>query len=183
MNTPVIQYFESLYGSKDSTIGRDLKLNIKRILEGEFLNAEETNLALLALGSSLGDQELVNVVSEQLALQGYTAEQILETKESAALMAMLNTYYKFRKFVADNLGESEREAYKLAKLRMNALARPVLGKEKFEFLALGISVLNGCESCVVSHEKACRDAGVTTEKIHEMARLASVLKGLDALKN
>ena len=66
---------------------------------------------------------------------------------------------------------------------MTSLARPALGKERFEMLAFAVSVLNGCESCVRAHEKVLRDAGLTADKVHDLARLASVVKGLKALES
>ncbi|MGH9857599.1 MAG: carboxymuconolactone decarboxylase family protein, partial [Acidobacteriota bacterium] len=54
---------------------------------------------------------------------------------------------------------------------MAALARPVLGKERFEMLAFALSVLNGCESCIRSHEQVLRNAGLA-DKLHDLARLA-----------
>jgi AhpD family alkylhydroperoxidase len=48
-------------------------------------------------------------------------------------------------------------------------------------LAFVVSVLNGCETCTRSHEKALKDGGATAEKIHELARLAAVVNGLKAL--
>jgi AhpD family alkylhydroperoxidase len=48
-------------------------------------------------------------------------------------------------------------------------------------LAFVISVLNGCETCARSHEKALKDGGASAEKIHELARLAAVVKGLKVL--
>ena len=47
--------------------------------------------------------------------------------------------------------------------------------------AFVVSVLNGCETCTRSHEKALKDGGATPEKIHELARLAAVASGLKAL--
>ena len=44
---------------------------------------------------------------------------------------------------------------------MTALARPLIGKERFEMLSFAVSVLNGCEACTRAHEKALKDAGVS----------------------
>jgi alkyl hydroperoxide reductase subunit D len=48
-------------------------------------------------------------------------------------------------------------------------------------MAFTVSVLNGCQTCVVSHEKALTTLGVSRDKIHDLARLASVVKGLSGL--
>ncbi|MEQ1723526.1 MAG: carboxymuconolactone decarboxylase family protein, partial [Pseudobdellovibrio sp.] len=66
-------------------------------------------------------------------------------------------------------------------LRMNSLSKPLNGKQNFEMMALAVSVVNGCPTCVSSHEKALTDLGVTRDKIHDLARLASVTKGLSGL--
>ena len=48
-------------------------------------------------------------------------------------------------------------------------------------LSFTVSVLNGCEACIKAHEKTLKDAGVVVEKIHDLARIAAVVKGLKAL--
>ncbi len=183
MNQNAINFIESQIGSRESLISKDIKLNLKKIYEGEQLNPEETNLLTLAIGQSLGDQEFVNFAFEQLSQSGMASEQITEAKESAAIMGMLNSYYKFRFFLSHHLQEAEMESYKTARLRMTSIGRPHLGKDKFEMLAFGISIVNGCESCVVSHEKSLRELGVSQDRIHEIARLASNLKALSVLKS
>jgi lipoyl-dependent peroxiredoxin subunit D len=105
----------------------------------------------------------------------------LEAEESAALVGMLNSYYKFRGFVTKSEPEVADENYHHAGLRMTALARPAMGKENFELLALVVSVVNGCETCVTSHEKVLRESGVSPDKIHDAVRLASTIKGLSKL--
>jgi lipoyl-dependent peroxiredoxin subunit D len=48
-------------------------------------------------------------------------------------------------------------------------------------LAFAVSVVNGCESCVRAHEKTLRDGAVSTDKLHDLARLSAVLKALRTL--
>lgn len=62
-----------------------------------------------------------------------------------------------------------------------ALAKPALGKAKFEMLAFAVTVINGCESCVKSHEDALRKHEVSVDKIHDLARMAAVVRGIQAL--
>jgi alkyl hydroperoxide reductase subunit D len=166
---------DTMLQEQTSTIARDLKLNLARVLEGGALPPEEANLALLAAASSADSADLAAGAIERLRGLGLSDEQIREARESAALMGMLNTYYRFRHFLGNP------DEYRAAGLRMTALARPSLGKERFEMLAFTVSVLNGCETCTRAHEKTLREAGVAVEKIHDLARLASVVKGLKAL--
>lgn len=166
---------DSVLPRSETTIARDLRLNVKRILEEGALDREEALLALLAVATSSQEQRLTAYAREQLQETGLSAEQIQEAAESAAIMGMLNVYYRFRYMLGNE------EEYRAAGLRMTALARPALGKERFEMLAFAVSVVNGCQSCIRSHEKVLRDAGVSADKVHDLARLAAVVKGLSTL--
>src|SRR5262249_38700510 len=147
---------------KDSSIAKDLRLNLRRILEEGALGPEDGYLALLAAASSAGYGTLKQTARTKLAELGFGQDQIREAEESAAIMAMLNTYYRFRHMIGKD------EYYHAASLRMASLARPVIGKERFEMLAFTVSVMNGCESCTRSHEAVLRNAGVSVEKIHDL---------------
>lgn len=162
--------------SRTTTIARDLKMNLKRALGDSSLSPEEGLLTLLAVSTAVGIRELAEYAAHALVESGLTSEQVQEASESAALMAMLNTYYKFRQMIGND------QDYARAGLRMTALAKPALGKERFEMLAFAVSVVNGCESCIRSHERALREAGKNAEQIHDMARLAATVKGISALR-
>ena len=95
-------------------------------------------------------------------------------------MGMLNTYYKFRYFTEKNDPKAITE-YGAPGLRMNALAKPIMGKEKFELISLAVSILNSCEKCVIAHEKAIIDLGVLRTKIHDVIKITAIVKGLSAL--
>jgi alkyl hydroperoxide reductase subunit D len=167
---------DALLETRTSTIARDLKLNLKRLLEESSLTPPEAATTLLAVATSVGHRGLQQYAREQLGALDVPAEQVQEAAESAAIMGMLNTYYRFRYMVDKD------DDYRTAGLRMTALARPALGKEHFEMLAFAVSVVNGCQSCVKSHEKVLRDAGVAADKVHDLARLAAVVKGLQGLE-
>ncbi len=168
---------ESFLDDRSTTIARDLKLNLRRLLEEGALSPLEATTALLALATAVSHSPLAKVAREKLSALGLAPEAIQESAESAAIMGMLNIYYRFRHLV-----DNEHD-YVTAGLRMTSLARPALGKTQFEMLAFAVSVLNGCPSCVKSHEKALRDASVGVDKIHDLARLASVVYGLKALES
>ena len=175
MNAIPVERIDALIEPHTGVIVRDLKLNLNRLLQDGALSAEEALLATLAVSTSLGFARMAAFARDQLLHAGVGEDQIHEAAQSAALMGMLNTYYRFRHFVGSP------EEYRVAGLRMTVLAKPVLGKERFEILAFAVSVVNGCESCVRSHEKALRDGGATAEKVHDLARLAAVLKALSTL--
>jgi alkyl hydroperoxide reductase subunit D len=164
-------YFEH----RSTTVARDLRLNLQKLLEGSALSPTEALFTLLATATATENGPLVSHAREKLAAHGIEPEQIQEAAESAAIMGMLNTYYRFRYMVDKD------DDYKAAGLRMTSLAKPAMGKELFEMLALAVSIVNGCQSCVKSHEQVLRDAGVTADKIHDLARMAAVVKGIKAL--
>ena len=161
--------------TQSTAIGRDLKLNLTRIFEDGSLTPEEANLTLLAVSTAVESVDLAGQARAELARLGLSPEQIQEAAESAALMGMLNTYYRFRHMLENDAD------YGPARLRMQCLVSPNLGKERFEILAFAVSILNGCESCIRSHESVLRKAGVDVAKLHDVARLAAVVKGLKVL--
>jgi alkyl hydroperoxide reductase subunit D len=176
-----MQNLETLFESRSSVISRDLKLNLQRLLSESSLDKSEAQLVLLATATSTGAKSLASFAEAELRELGMGDDEVREARESAAIMGMLNTYYRFRHMIESGQGEAAKENYKTAGLRMTSLAKPVLGKERFEMLAFAVSVLNGCESCINAHEQALKHAGVSTDKIHDLARLAAVVKGLSAL--
>jgi len=175
MNAISVEPIDTLLERHRGAIPRDLKLNLTRLLQDGALAPEEALLATLAISTSLNYAEIAGYAREQLSQAGVAEDQIQEAAQSAALMGMLNTYYRFRHFVGSP------EEYRVAGLRMTVLAKPLLGKERFEMLAFAVSVVNGCESCVRAHEKTLREGGVSAGKVHDLARLSAVLKALRTL--
>jgi alkyl hydroperoxide reductase subunit D len=158
-----------------SVIARDLRLNLKRMLEDGALDVEDRYFTLLATSIATQHADLAEHARRELAARGAKPEEIQEAAESAALMAMLNTYYRFRHML-----ESDEE-YRMAGLRMMVFAKPLLGKKRFEEVAFAVSVVNGCESCIRSHEKVLRELGLGSNQIHDLARIASIVRGLQTL--
>lgn len=172
-------YWEA-YGDL-GTAGRDLKLNLAKAFDGSTLEESEAVLALVALCASSGNFGLQVLAEERLRELDFTQEQIQEARTSAALVGMLNMYYRF-KHLLSHTDPSAMDRYKNAGLRMTALAKPALGKARYEMLAFAISVLNGCEMCLVAHEKTLKAEGVADEKIHDLARLAATVWGISKLQ-
>ncbi|MES2615320.1 MAG: carboxymuconolactone decarboxylase family protein [Bdellovibrionota bacterium] len=164
-----------IFGNNESSIAKDLKLNFKKYLGPTSLGLSEVALIAYSLSNVLKLAPLQQAAQEVLAASEYTPEQIIEAKEIAALMGMLNSYYKFKNFV-DNQTD-----YNAAGLRMNSMAKPSLAKVEFETLALAHSLLNSCEFCVKAHEQELRKLGLTADKIHDTIRLTSVLKAVSLL--
>ncbi|MGE0616823.1 MAG: carboxymuconolactone decarboxylase family protein [Bacteriovoracia bacterium] len=180
MEATQLEKLENLLGEGQTAIARDLNLNLKRVLTEGSLSGEEGLLTLLATATSVEHRTLAEFAQEALAASGMDPALIQEARESAAMMGMLNMYYRFRHMIGAENGKAD--DYRTAGLRMTALAKPVLGKERFEMLAFAVSVLNGCESCIRSHEKVLRDHGLSADKVHDLVRIAAVVKAQKALK-
>ncbi len=172
-------FLEKSFGAKETAVYRDLSLNFKKLLEDSSLELPERLMNSAAIARSLHWKELEAFAAAELKELGLEDAQVEECFEAAAIMGMLNTYYKFRGFLSPEVISDT--AYQRAGLRMNSLSKPLNGKQNFEMMALSVSVVNGCPTCVSSHEKALTTLGVSRDKIHDLARLASVLKGLSTL--
>ncbi|MFN8282770.1 MAG: carboxymuconolactone decarboxylase family protein [Chitinophagales bacterium] len=157
----------------DSKYLRDLKLNVKAVLTSEHLSVKETNLLALAVASNNNKEILVNAFAAKAKENGASDAEIADAQACASLLAANNVLYRFRHFV-------EKEAYNNApaKLRMNIMMNPVLGKEFFELVSLAVSAVNGCEMCVKSHEQSVLHAGGTENRIWDAIRIASIITSL-----
>ncbi len=177
-NASVDTYLEQNFRNHKSSIFRDLSLNLKKILTESPLDPVERFMNLLAIGTTLHNKEMMYLARATLAKLAVAPEHIQEAAEVAGIMGMNNIYYKFRSF----LGSEVAEDYSRAGLRMQSMGKPQTGKQNFEMMSLSVSVVNGCPTCVSSHEKAIKALGVAADKIHDLAKLAAVCKGLDSLK-
>lgn len=177
LSDKVDAFLEISFPNHDSAPYRDLSLNFKKVMEDSALEPTDRLMNVAAIARSLHWKELENFAAAELKELGTGDAEIQECFESAAIMGMLNTYYKFKGFLSAEVLPD----YARAGLRMNTLSKPLNGKERFEMMAMAVSVVNGCPTCVSSHEKALTDIGVTRDKIHDLARLASILKGLSCL--
>ena len=178
MKQNLLEWFDKIFAEHETTIAKDLKLNFKRLVDESSLAEDEAVLTVLASATAVNLDSLREAARVALVEGGLSAAQVREAEESAAIMGMLNVYYRFRHFIEHQEGAND---YGPAKLRMLSLGNPSLGKQRFEMLAFAVSAINGCEKCVTSHEKALLQLGVEHEKIHDLARVAAVVSGLKHL--
>ena len=160
-------------GLADSKYLRDLKLNVKAVLTSENLSAKETNLLALAIATNNNITVLQNAFSAKAKQLEATDAEIADAQACASLLAANNVLYRFRHFV-------EKDVYNNApaRLRMNIMMNPVLGKEFFELVSLAVSAVNGCEMCVKSHEQSVLHAGGTENRIWDAIKIASIITSL-----
>ena len=160
-------------GNADSKYLRDLKLNVKAVLTSEHLSAKETHLLALAVSTNNNKEILSNAFAAKAKENGATDAEIADAQACASLLAANNVFYRFRHYV-------EKDVYNNApaRLRMNIMMNPVLGKEFFELVSLAVSAVNGCEMCVKSHEQSVLHAGSSELRIWDAIRIASIITSL-----
>ncbi len=172
-------FLESSFPSMETSVYRDLSLNFKKLTSEGLMTPQERWMITLAVATSLNYSELAKMAVENLKSMDLSKEQIHEASQVAGIMGMNNVYYKFKTFLA----EEAKEHYSRAGLRMQSLMKPLVGKATFELLSLAVSVVNGCPTCVSSHERALVGLGMEPDRIHDSVRLAAVIKGLHSLKS
>lgn len=158
----------------DSRFLKDLKINVGNVLKSQNLSEKEA--ALLALSVAINEKStpLREALEEVAVKLGATEAEILEVAACVSVMNANNVFYRFKHFMHTN----ENYQNMPAGIRMSVMMNPVLGKEFFELLSLGVSALNGCEQCVTSHEASVKSHGGSEARIFDTIRLVSVIKSL-----
>lgn len=157
----------------DSRWMRDSKVNLQSSLSSQHLGEQETALIALAIASNAAHDRLIQYFRALSVEKGATAEGIAESIACASLLSANNVLYRFRHFV-----DKEKYNNLPAKVKMNIMMKPVLGKEMFELISLAVSAVNGCEMCVKSHEESVKAHGGTEERIWDAIRLASIVESI-----
>jgi len=154
---------------------RDLRVNTGNVLSSEHLEEKELYLLALAVAVNERNDILIRSFTRCASESGATAEEIAETHACASLLATNNVFYRFKHFIRESNEDYQQMP---ARIKMNIMARPVLGKELFELMSLVVSAVNGCEMCVNAHEASVSKLGAGSARIFDAIRLASVIRGL-----
>ncbi|UBM60378.1 carboxymuconolactone decarboxylase family protein [Marinilongibacter aquaticus] len=165
------------HNAADTRFLKDLKINVGNVLKSEVLSPKEALLMALAVAINEKSAVLTQALEEMARAQEATDEEINEVAACVSLMNANNVFYRFRHFMHKN----ENYQNMPAGIRMSVMMKPVLGKEFFELLSLGVSALNGCEQCVTSHEASVKSHGGTEARIFDAIRLVSVIKSFVVL--
>jgi lipoyl-dependent peroxiredoxin subunit D len=164
----------TLEGIREALPGyaRDLQLNLGSVLTAAGApGLSERQIWAVALTAALASRNgAFSRELEALAAPHLDAAHITAAHAAAAVMAMNNVYYRFLHLVEDP------EYGKLpARLRMNVLASPGIARADFELLSLAVSAINGCGTCVASHERQVREQGLTREAVQSAVRIAATV--------
>ena len=150
---------------------KDLRLNLGSVLQSETLTREQVWGTAVACAIAARNPRLRQATLED-ALVHVSPEVVEDGKAAAALMAMNNVYYRFRHMVG-----REEYAQKPARLRMQRLAQVATNRTDFELFCLAVSALNGCESCIRSHERVVVEGGLTEDHVNDAVRIAATFHG------
>ncbi|MFN4235372.1 MAG: carboxymuconolactone decarboxylase family protein [Bacteroidia bacterium] len=155
---------------------KDLRINLKNVLQSEYLTEKETALLAYAIAVNASHKNLQKSFTEIAKEKDATLGDLAETAACASLLAANNVLYRFRHFTA-----KEKYEQLPARIKMNIMMNPVIGKEFFELVSLAVSAVNGCEACVKSHEQSLIHLGSSEERIFDAIRIASVIQSLNKI--
>ena len=151
---------------------RDLKLNLGSVLSTSGApGLSEKQIWAVALASAIASRNLeLTRDIEALATAHLDAAYLNGARAAAAIMGMNNIYYRFLHLVED-----PEYAQMPARLRMNVIGNPGIDKVDFELLSLAVSAINGCGTCVASHERQLRKHELTREAVQSAVRIAATI--------
>ncbi|MBO0720719.1 MAG: carboxymuconolactone decarboxylase family protein [Blastocatellia bacterium] len=150
---------------------KDIRLNLQSIFQSSVLTQEQ--IWGTAVASVLASRNKMLAQAVLNDMRGKVDAKVIEdAMAAAALMGMNNVYYRFRHMVG-----KESYSSKPARLRMNWIARPQSSKVDFELFCLAASAINGCESCIRSHEEAVVNGEITEDQVNDVIRIAATING------
>jgi len=151
---------------------RDLKLiffNVPSTTGEPGLSEKQIWAVALASAIASRNGDLTRDI-EALAATHLDAAYLNGARAAAAIMGMNNVYYRFIHLVED-----QEYSQLPARLRMNVIGNPGIDKVDFELLSLAVSAINGCGTCVASHERQLRKHELTRETVQSAVRIAATV--------
>lgn len=151
---------------------RDLKLNLGSVLSAMGApGLTERQIWAVALGAAEASRNAAFAAAiGELAAAHLDAAYQTGARAAAAIMGMNNVYYRFLHLVEDpEYGTMP------ARLRMSVIGNPGIEKADFELVSLAVSAINGCGSCVASHERQIRQHGLPREAVQSAVRIAATV--------
>jgi lipoyl-dependent peroxiredoxin subunit D len=151
---------------------RDLKLNLGSVLATTGApGLTEKQIWAVALASAIASRNPSFTRDiESVAAAHLDTAYLNGARSAAAVMGMNNIYYRFLHLVED-----PEYAQMPARLRMNVIGNPGIDKQDFELLSLAVSAINGCGTCVASHERTLRKHGTGREAVQSAVRIAATI--------
>jgi lipoyl-dependent peroxiredoxin subunit D len=151
---------------------RDLRLNLGSVLSTTGApGLTDRQIWAVAVAAAIASRHVPLARDlEALAAAHLSPADLNAARAAAAVMGMNNIYYRFLHLVED--AEYQQMP---ARLRMNVRANPGIEKADFELLSLAVSAINGCGTCVASHERQLRQHGLPREAVQSAVRIAATV--------
>lgn len=151
---------------------KDLRLNLTSLLRQTELTEQQfwgtMVTCAMACRNGILIEELLPEASSHLSPDAFAA-----AKAAAAVMGMNNVFFRF-----GHLSSNEKYRTMPSKLRMNVIRTHGANPVDFELWCLAASAVNGCGTCVDSHEQVVREKGISEEAVLAAVRVASILHGI-----
>jgi alkyl hydroperoxide reductase subunit D len=151
---------------------KDLKLNLDSVLsETGAVGLDGKQVRAIALASAIAARHAPLVAAIELfAAEQLSPEERSGAKAASAIMAMNNIYYR-----ATHLIHNDEYGQLRTGLRMNIIASSGLDKVTFELASLAVSAINGCGSCLDSHERVIREHDISAQGVQSALKIAAVV--------
>ena len=150
---------------------KDQFANLGQIAGSTALTPAQAWTVAIAAAASTKNKLVLEHLIEEAKLE---PAAVTAAKGAATVMAMTNVYYRSMHFLG---GDYEKLP---ARLRMQIIAKPGIAHLDFELACLAASAIEGCERCVVSHERSAREKGATVEAIQDAIRIAAIVNATAA---
>jgi alkyl hydroperoxide reductase subunit D len=152
---------------------KDLSLNLSTLAAETTLNEQQKWGTFVAAAYAVGQPEVVREINSAAEAFGASNEALTAARAAAAIMGMNNVYYRTLHLVSNH-------EYRTlpARLRMNVIGNPGVEKDDFELWCFAVSAINGCGTCLDSHEHELRKHGVPAAQIQTALRIASVVNAV-----
>lgn len=148
---------------------KDQRVNLQNVLAQAELTEQQTWTCAVACAMACRNEALQEAILGEAAGK-LTAEQLGSAKAAFGVMQMNNIFYRFKHMV-----HKPEYADVPARLRMQSIRTHGGDPVDFELACLAVSTINGCESCVGSHEAVVREKGLTAEAVTASVRIAAVM--------
>ncbi len=154
---------------------KDLRLNLSTVLSQPELTEQQLWGSALACAHAVGNVDTLTTIAEEA--RTHLSDTAFQAAESAAaIMGMNNIYYRFL-----HLASNKEYGTMRAGLRMNVIRTHGSDPVDFELWCLAVSSINGCGSCVDSHEKVVREKGLGADQVLAAIRIAAVIHAVGSV--
>ncbi len=173
MGSAAPTFLHAMLGSESMI--HDTFMNLDGLLNKGKLAADAKALMGFAAATTARCPEVARWFADLARKHGRTDADLHETLAVVATCTSYNQLYKFRYLSQDPTFEQMRPG-----LRATPFVNSTLGKDIVELLCVGVSTINGCQSCVSGHVQAALQAGLTHEMIEEAVRITAATAGISA---